>query len=139
MRGRSKIVALIASAAALVVAVPVASSAHPQRHDRDHGRHGHTIKHVLLISVDGLHQSDLAWYVNRHPGSELAKLAGGGVEYVRARTPVPSDSFPGMTAQVTGGNPATTGVYYDASYNHDLLPPGTTSCPANAPRGTAVN
>ena len=44
-----------------------------------------------------------------------------------------------MVGQVTGGNPATTGVYYDVSYNHDLLPPGTTSCPANAPRGTAVN
>jgi hypothetical protein len=44
-----------------------------------------------------------------------------------------------VTAQVTGGNPATTGIYYDASYNHDLLPPGTTSCPAGAPRGTAVN
>ncbi len=90
-------------------------------------------------SVDGLHQSDLNWYVRNRPYSELAKLAGGGAEYTRARTPVPSDSFPGMVGQVTGGNPATTGVYYDASYNRDLLPPGTTSCPANAPRGTAVN
>ena len=29
-------------------------------------------KHVLLISVDGMHQSDLDWYVANHPGSELA-------------------------------------------------------------------
>jgi hypothetical protein len=41
-----------------------------------------------------------------------------------------------MTAQVTGGNPRTTGVYYDVEYNHALLPPGTTSChgqPTGAP------
>ncbi len=25
-------------------------------------------KHVLLLSVDGLHQTDLAWYVENHPG-----------------------------------------------------------------------
>jgi predicted AlkP superfamily pyrophosphatase or phosphodiesterase len=66
---------------------------------------------VLLISVDGLHQSHLAWYVNQNPGSELAKLAGGGAEYVRARTPIPSDSSPGMPALATGGDPATTGIY----------------------------
>jgi len=32
-------------------------------------------EHVLLISVDGLHQSDLAWYVQHHPTSTLAHLA----------------------------------------------------------------
>jgi hypothetical protein len=84
--------------------------------------------HVLLISVDGLHQSDLEWYVSNHPSSELAKLVGGGAEYARAQTPIPSDSFPGMTAQVTGGNPRTTGVYYDDEYSHAVLPAGTTSC-----------
>jgi len=31
-------------------------------------------KHVLLLSVDGLHQSDLEWYVSEHPSSALAKL-----------------------------------------------------------------
>jgi Type I phosphodiesterase / nucleotide pyrophosphatase len=79
---------------------------------------------VLLVSVDGLHQSDLDWYVANHPGSELAKLAGGGNEYTSAQTPVPSDSDPGMTAQMTGYNPKTTGVFYDVEYNHALLPPG---------------
>jgi len=29
---------------------------------------------------------------------------------------------------VTGGNPGTTGIYYDDSYNHALLPAGTTTC-----------
>ncbi|MET9081012.1 alkaline phosphatase family protein [Streptomyces sp. NPDC004237] len=85
-------------------------------------------RHVLLLSVDGLHQSDLAWYVARHPRSALARLAGGGVEYTHARTTVPSDSFPGMVGQVTGGDPGVTGVYYDDGYSNALLPAGTTQC-----------
>ncbi|MGW3205736.1 alkaline phosphatase family protein [Streptomyces sp. NPDC001135] len=84
-------------------------------------------RHVLLLSVDGLHQSDLAWYIARHPHSALARLADGGEEYTHARTTVPSDSFPGMVAQLTGGNPGTTGVYYDDSYDAGLLPAGTTT------------
>ena len=85
-------------------------------------------KHVLLLSVDGMHQSDLAWYVAKHPTSALARLVSGGVQYTNAHTTTPSDSFPGMTAQVTGGGPGTTGVYYDDVYNHALLPAGTTNC-----------
>ncbi len=90
-------------------------------------------KHVLLLSVDGLHQTDLAWYVAYHPGSALAMLVGGGVEFTKARTPFPSDSFPGMVGQVTGGNPSSTGVYYDDTWNHALLPAGTTSCAGVTP------
>ncbi|MFI8073886.1 alkaline phosphatase family protein [Streptomyces sp. NPDC086033] len=90
--------------------------------------HGAPARHVLLISVDGLHQTDLAWYVSRHPNSALARLVGGGVEYTHAKTTTPSDSFPGMVAQATGGGPGTTGVYYDDTYNAALLPAGTTSC-----------
>jgi hypothetical protein len=93
--------------------------------------------HVLLLSVDGLHQSDLASYVHAHPTSALARLVDRGTSYTHALTPVPSDSFPGMVAQVTGGNPGTTGIYYDDSYNHALLPAGTTSCKGVAP-GTEV-
>ncbi len=125
MRGRLKKGAFAAVAAgALVVGIPVTAVA---RHDHGH-HHRHAIKHVLLISVDGLHQSDLDWYVANHPGSELATLERGGAEYAHARTSIPSDSDPGMTAQMTGGNPRTTGVYYDVEYNHALLPAGTTSC-----------
>jgi hypothetical protein len=43
-----------------------------------------------------------------------------------------------MVGQVTGGNPKTTGVYYDAEYNHKLLPAGTTSC-TGQPLGAEVN
>src|ERR1700693_3826975 len=90
-------------------------------------------KHVLLISVDGLHQSDLAWYVRTHPSSALAQLVKNGAEFTNAQTPVPSDSFPGMVAQVTGGNPSSTGIFYDDSYNAALLPAGTTKCDGVAP------
>ncbi len=85
-------------------------------------------KHVLLISVDGMHQSDLAWYIAQHPQSALARLVRGGVEYTGAKTTTPSDSFPGMVAQATGGGPGTSGIYYDDTYNAALLPAGTTSC-----------
>ncbi len=33
-----------------------------------------------------------------------------------------------MLAPVTGGDPRTTGVYYDDTWNPALLPAGTTSC-----------
>src|SRR5581483_7706548 len=85
-------------------------------------------RHVLLISVVGMHQSNKTAYISAHPDSTFASLVHGGVEYTHASTPFPSDSFPGMAAQVTGGDPASTGVYYDSGYDRDLLPHGTTSC-----------
>jgi hypothetical protein len=90
-------------------------------------------KHVLLLSVDGLHQSDLAWYVAQHPKSALARLVHGGTEFTHAQTTIPSDSFPGMVAQVTGGTPGTTGVYYDDTYSSTLFPAGTTDCKTAKP------
>lgn len=93
-----------------------------------HAQHPAPTKHVLLLSVDGLHQADLARYVRSHPHSALASLVSGGTQFTGAQTPVPSDSFPGMVAQVTGGDPRTTGVYYDDSFNRTLLPAGTTHC-----------
>src|SRR5438445_479925 len=58
------------------------------------GDHHAEIDHVLLISVDGLHQQDLAWYAKAFPGSVLAGLYHRGLEYSNASTPFPSDSFP---------------------------------------------
>src|SRR5205807_8617633 len=86
------------------------------------------IKHLLLISVDGLHQNDLEWYVANHPNSALARLTRGGAEFSNARTSDPSDSDPGGTALMTGGDPRATGVYYDVEYNHNVYEAGTTSC-----------
>jgi len=48
---------------------------------------GHKIKHVLLISVDGLHALDVVNYVASHPNSALATLASHGVTYSNARPP----------------------------------------------------
>ena len=119
-------------ATAVIAAVAAgASSANATTHSTTGRRQ--TPKHVLLLSVDGMHQRDLTWYVNQHPHSALAALVRGGTSFTRAETPVPSDSFPGMVGQVTGGNPRTTGVYYDDTFNHALLPAGTTSCAGVAP------
>ena len=96
-----------------------------------------THEHVLLISVDGLHQSDLAWWTSTHPHSALASLVGHGTEFAHAETPFPSDSFPGMVGQVTGGDPRTTGVYYDVTYNHALLDPTASSSAVPSPSDCA--
>jgi hypothetical protein len=92
-------------------------------------------EHVLLISVDGLHQSDLAWFVQMHPQSTLAALNARGIDYSNASTPFPSDSFPGMVGPATGGNPATSGIYYDDTWNHAVFPAGTLQCKGQPPGG----
>jgi arylsulfatase A-like enzyme len=96
------------------------------------------VKHVLLISVDGMHQSDLVWYVAHHPNSELATLVRGGREFRNAHTSDPSDSDPGGTALMTGGDARATGVYYDVEYNHDVFPPGTMHCLGAVPGGNVI-
>src|SRR5581483_8131971 len=82
-------------------------------------------QHVLLISVDGLHAADLAGFVKSHPNSALATFSKSGVTYSQAWTPVPSDSFPGLLALITGATPKSTGVYYDVSYDRKLAAPGS--------------
>jgi Type I phosphodiesterase / nucleotide pyrophosphatase len=95
---------------------------------------GHKIKHVLLISVDGLHALDVANYVAdpKHSHSALAELAGHGITYSNARTPANSDSFPGLLALVTGGSPISGGVFYDVSYNRGIYDPSNTTCSGKA-------
>jgi len=87
---------------------------------------GHHVKHVLLISVDGLHALDLSNYVAAHPNSTLADLSRHGVTYTNASTSSPSDSFPGLASLVTGGSPVTSGLWYDDTYNRALSPPAVT-------------
>ena len=93
---------------------------------------GHKIKHVLLISVDGLHALDVANYVAAHPNSALAELAGHGITYSNARTPANSDSFPGLLALITGGSPISHGLFYDVSYNRGIFDPTNTTCTGQA-------
>ena len=117
MKQMHRAAAVIAGTTALLAGTTLASAAAVTGHPD----HGSSIKHVLLISVDGLHQQDLAWYVKTYPDSLLATLMRHGLEYSNAETPFPSDSSPGMVAQVTAGNPRSTGIYYDDTFNHDPL------------------
>ena len=123
----SAVIAIVAIGGTVAMSVPSASA----------DRKGQ-IKHVLLISVDGMHQSDLDWYIANHPNSELAKLASGGAEFTNNHTSDPSDSDPGGTALMTGGDPRATGVYYDVAYSHGVFPPGTTNCSGPVPGGNAI-
>ena len=109
---------------AFLAALPLAGLLHgpvAQAHDRQ-------IRHVLLLSIDGLHALDVARYVSEHPHSALAGLAHHGITYSNARLPANSDSFPGLLALVTGGSPASHGVFYDASYDRSYFDPGNTTC-----------
>ncbi|HXA74723.1 MAG TPA: alkaline phosphatase family protein [Acidimicrobiales bacterium] len=139
MNLRTKRATMGAAAVALAIATPLAvSSASVAGADDGHGHDHGQIKHVLLISVDGMHQSDLDWYVATHPHSELARLATGGAEYTNAQTPVPSDSDPGGTGLMTGADPKTLNIYYDDEYSHGVFPPGTTSCSGPVPGGNVI-
>jgi len=56
----------------------------------------------------------------------LAQLAEHGITYTNAVATKPSDSFPGMLAQVTGATSKSTGVFYDDSYDRTLFAPSGT-------------
>ena len=95
---------------------------------------GSRIQHVLLISVDGMHSLDFANCAKGVPSfgnqpycPHLAALSATGVHYLQALTPKPSDSFPGLVAQITGGTPRSAGMYYDVSYDRSLSPPARTT------------
>lgn len=126
-----KTLALLSLAAICFVGTAVAQN---QKH------HGH-IKRVLLISVDGMHAVDFKNCANGISGANndqpycpaLAALATTGVNYVAASTSKPSDSFPGLTAIITGGSPALTGVYYDVAYSRNLDGPAVMTGNGNGP------
>src|SRR5579885_1080129 len=80
-------------------------------------------RHVLLISIDGMHAVDLKNCVTAGTCPNLAALAATGVNYTRASTSKPSDSFPGLMSIVTGGSPKLLGVYYDVAYDRVFAPP----------------
>src|SRR5215469_15187334 len=139
-------------------ALAAASAALPSTaQDFDSGNswnHGH-VKRVLLISIDGMHAVDYANCVNgigtinngKPYCPTLAALGKTGVNYVAASASKPSDSFPGLTAIVTGGSRALTGVYYDVAYARNYNAPAKTTgngvaagpcTPYGAPTGTTT-
>jgi hypothetical protein len=145
-----------AFASSLFLAALLVPAAYPQgpaligdRSDR------HAIRHVLLISIDGMHPLD---YLNCASGisgvsdgspycPNLAALGQDGVNYLDTTTSKPSDSFPGLMALVTGGSPRTVGAFYDVAYARSLDPPAKTTgngvaagacTPGGAPIGTTT-
>lgn len=96
---------------------------------------GKKVKHVLLISIDGMHAVD---YLNCTRGIDsvnngdpycpnLAALGRNGINYSAASTSKPSDSFPGLMSIVTGATPKTMGIYYDVAYDRSLNAPAKTT------------
>lgn len=114
------------------------------------------IKHVLLLSIDGMHAVD---FKNCSYGVEginngepycpnLAALRTHGINYVSAISSKPSDSFPGLTALISGATPKTSGIYYDVAYDRSLDPPAVTTnsglaagtcIPFGVPAGTTTD
>jgi predicted AlkP superfamily pyrophosphatase or phosphodiesterase len=83
------------------------------------------VQQVLLISIDGFHAVDLEICVAAGTCPNLASLTQTGVTYTNASTTKPSDSFPGLLAQITGGTSKSTGIFYDDSYDRTLFAPGS--------------
>jgi hypothetical protein len=110
-----------------------------QDHDRDWDKS--QIKHVMLISIDGMHAVDFQNCAQGIAGANggkpycpnLASLATTGVNYVGASTSKPSDSFPGLMTIVSGATPRTMGVYYDVAYDRSLDGPQVQTGNGNGP------
>ena len=141
-----KTLALLSLAAVCSMGTAIAQNNHSNQNQ---------IKRVLLISVDGMHAVDflncangISTINNGKPYCPaMAALATTGVNYVAASTSKPSDSFPGLTAIVTGGSPALTGIYYDVAYSRNYSAPAKTTgngvaagpcTPGGAPTGTTT-
>src|SRR5580700_492398 len=114
------------------------------------------VKHVLLLSIDGMHAVDFYNCTHGIAGANggdpycpnLAALGQTGINYVAATSSKPSDSFPGLAALVTGGSSKTTGLYYDVAYDRSLDAPTITTgtglaggpcTPYAAPTGTTTD
>jgi len=121
MRKRFPLVAIVAAGLILVASA------------EEGGLDDSSIKHVLLISIDGMHALDfkncshgLAGVNDGKPFCpNLAALSTNGVNYVAANTSKPSDSFPGLMNIVSGATPRLMGVYYDVAYDRTLDGPAT--------------
>jgi hypothetical protein len=127
----SKWKAGILAGALLLSSMPGAYAAPKEGRKWNEDGEGRKFRHVLLLSIDGMHALDFENCSKGMPTingglpfcPNLAELGEHGVNYLGASASKPSDSFPGLTALVTGGSPRTTGVFYDAAYDRSLDPP----------------
>src|SRR5262249_8975732 len=110
---KQRIAALVLSGLFIAQTVPA------REHDSDH----HGVRHILLLSIDGMHAVDFQNCAASNSCPNLATLARTGVNYTRTTTSRPSDSFPGLMALVSGGTPRTVGAFYDVAYDRVLAPP----------------
>jgi predicted AlkP superfamily pyrophosphatase or phosphodiesterase len=88
---------------------------------------------VLLLSIDGMHGLDLSNYIRSRPDSALARLSKHGVTYTNAHSSLPSNSWPGLLAIVTGGSPISTGVLFENNYDRSLSPPHSNCASVGSP------
>src|ERR1700676_481821 len=126
-----KLVLLFLSIAAL--GIPAAYADDDNQGGNDQGDHAFGGKHVLLISIDGMHALDYENCVNNSTCPNLASLGKHGMTYPRTSTSRPSDSFPGLMAIVTGGSPKSVGAFYDVAYDRILAPPAVETGNGNPP------
>jgi len=148
--GQEEVMKKAAVLLALVSLTAISARSQDQNNQGDGNGNGNSpIRHVLLISIDGMHAVDfqncahgVAGVNNGNPYCpNLASLGTNGVNYVGASTSKPSDSFPGLMNIVTGATPRTMGVYYDVAYDRSLDGPkvatwygnGPGNCSAGAP------
>ncbi|MBU9375133.1 alkaline phosphatase family protein [Burkholderia multivorans] len=124
--GKQRHIAVMVAGALALASVGAHARQDGAAGDATHGRR--VVKHVLLLSIDGLHEQDLARCIGANTCPNLAVLAQSGVTYTNAYTPGLSDSFPGLAALVTGGSPKTAGLFYDVSYDRNLYAPSDTTC-----------
>jgi hypothetical protein len=150
---RMKSVGALATALLLTTSMVPMTGAQDHDHQSDWGGRG--IRHVLLISIDGMHALD---YLNCSKGvsganngqpycPNLAELGETAVNYLDTSTSKTSDSFPGLMALMTGGSPRTVGAFYDVAYDRSLDAPTITTgngvaggpcTPGAAPTGTTT-
>jgi hypothetical protein len=122
-------------AAALVLPMLTIPRVSAQNFNGNNGNGNQGIRHVLLISIDGMHALDFINCAHGISGANggspycpsLAALKPTGIDYLYASTARPSDSFPGLMALMTGGSPRTVGAFYDDAYDRSLDPPAATT------------
>jgi hypothetical protein len=103
-----------------------------------HAQTAPKIKHVLVISIDGMHSQDLDKWVRANPNSTLARLSGTGITYPNAYTTQPSDSIPSTVGIFTGASPSLGGMYYDDAW-HRVWAPAAGPCTPGTPSGTLID
>ncbi len=94
------------------------------------------IRHVLVISIDGMHALDMALWAENNPASNLGRLYAQGMKFTNASTMKPSDSIPSTVGLFTGGSPAIGGMYYDDAFNRAWYPAGSKCI---GPKGAVID